>query len=189
MKTSILTLLSILLALTLPLIGIALGLRFGRAWNAGSLARWERLPDPPASPVQIMGGATSQVFIKASDGQVYACTPVGGECWVQANVPVDLAPIDAACADHPISYIMSAPPGNPIDTLQTQWCHFEAGEQTGYAILADGSVWRWQHRDANFLNLARTAVTAAGGCLAGMLTGVLILFSAWLISRVPRGNY
>ena len=83
---------------------------------------------------------------------------------------------------------MSAPPGNPIDTLLAQWCHFEASEQTGYAILQDGTVWMWQHRDANLLNLARSALTAAGGCLAGLLIGTLILFSAWLISRLPRGN-
>ncbi len=188
MQKPVVTLLTILLALTLPLIGIALGVQAGRAWNTGSLARWERLPDPPASPVQIAGGATSVVLVKAADGQVYACTPVGGECWVQANVPVDLVPIDPACARYPVRYLMSAPPGNPIDTLQTQWCHFEAGEQTGYAILDDGSVWMWQHRDANFLNLARTAVTAAGGCLAGLLIGALILFSAYLVSRVPRRN-
>lgn len=188
MQKPVLTLLTILLALTLPLIGIALGIQAGKAWNTGSLARWERLPDPPARPVQIAGGATSQVFIKAADGQVYACTPVGGECWVQANEPVDLAPIDAACAEYPIHYAMSASPGNAIDTLETQWCHFEAGEQTGYAILDDGSVWMWQHRDANFLNLARTAVAAAGGCLAGLIISALILFSAWLISRVPRRN-
>jgi len=188
MKKSILTLLTILLALTLPLIGIALGVQLGAAWNTGSLARWERLPDPPARPVQIAGGTISIVLVKAADSQVYACTPVGGECWVQANEPVDLTTVDADCAKYPVRYAMSAPPGNTIDTLQTQWCHFEAGEQTGYAILQDGTVWMWQHRDANFLNLARSVLTAAGGCLAGLLICTLILFSAWLISRSRQAN-
>jgi hypothetical protein len=188
MKRSILTLLTILLALALPILGIALGVQLGAAWNTGSLARWERLPDLPASPIQIVGGTTSLVYVKTADGQVYTCTPAGGECWTRADAPLDLDPIDAACAEYPLRYAMSAPPGNIIDSLQTQWCHFEAGEQTGYAILDDGTVWMWQHRDANYLNLARIAVTATGGCLAGLLTGTLILFSVWLVSRLPREN-
>jgi len=188
MQKPVVTILTILLALALPILGIALGVQLGAAWTTGSLARWERLPDPPASPVQIVGGTTSLVYVKAANDQVYTCTPAGGECWARADAPPDVAPIDAACAEYPIRYAMTAPPGNAIDTLLAQWCHFEASEQTGYAILQDGTVWMWQHRDANFLNLARTAVTATGGCLAGLLTGVLILFSAWLISRVPRRN-
>lgn len=188
MKRAILTVLTILLALTLLLVGIALGVRLGVAWNTGSLARWERLPEPPASPVQIVGGTTRLVYVMAADGQVYACTPAGGECWAAVDTPLDIAPIDPACAEYPIHYSMSAPPGKTIDSLQTQWCHFEAGEQTGYALLDDGTVWMWQHRDANFLNLARTAVTATAGCLAGLLLGALILFFAWLFSRTTRRN-
>ena len=176
-------LLTILLALALPILGVALGFQFSVAWNTGSLARWERLPEPPARVEKFVGGSTSQVFIQAADGQIYACTLAGGECWAPADAPPDYPSIDAACAEYPIRYDLSAPPGKVMDVLETQWCHFEAGEQTNYALLEDGSLWRWHHRDANFLNLARAGVSALGGCVAGLLFGAIILFSFWLFNR------
>jgi hypothetical protein len=90
------------------------------------------------------------------------------------------------CSDWPTRYDVSAPPRQPVDYLQTRWCHFEAGEESDYALLADGSVWVWNHWDANFLNLARLFGPMGGGACAGALLGVLVPVFAWLRERRRR---
>lgn len=176
----------VLLAASLPLIGLAAGILISRAWNSGALARWQRLPDPPASPVQIVGGSISAVYIRASDGRVYSCNPSDGPCWVEAEQPANSPTRSQACEQYPRRYSVSPAPGKVADSLQVQWCHFEAGEEVNYAVLEDGSLWSWRHRDANFLNLARAFAALAGGFLVGALASVALLLAVWLSRRARR---
>jgi hypothetical protein len=178
----------IFLAVLLPAIGLAAGILIGRAWNSGAFARWQRLPDPPASPVQIVGGSARDVYIQASDGQVYSCNPSDGPCWAQDEKPATSPAQSGDCEQYPLHYSVSPAPGKVVDSLQIQWCHFEAGEETNYVVLEDGSVWRWQHWDANFLNLTRSFVSLAGGCLAGLLLSVALVLAVWLRKRAQRAR-
>jgi len=84
---------------------------------------------------------------------------------------------------------VSAPPGKPVDYLQAQWCFFEAGEETDYALLADGSVWLWLHSDANFLNLARVFGTMGGGACLGLVIAIVVPILVWINGRRARAAF
>ena len=179
----------ILFVLTVTLvspIGAGVGFMVGRAWNSGAFAHWRRLPDPPMRPVQIVGGSTTTVFIETTDGQVYYCNHEDDKCWVKYNDPVSPSTKNDYCEQHPFRYVVSAAPGKVIDYLQTQWCHFEAGSEADYAILEDGSVWMWNHFDANFLNLARAFGAAGGGCSVGLLAGIAVSIYSWRRGRARQ---
>ncbi len=167
-------------------IGTGAGFMVGRAWNSGAFVRWRRLPDPPMRPVQIVGGSTTTVFIATTDGQGYYCSLSDGKCWVKYDEPVSTSPNNEDCERYPVHYSVSAPPGKVIDSLQTQWCHFEAGAEVDYAILEDGSIWMWNHFDANFLNLARAFGSAGVGCSLGLLAGIAVSIFYWRKGRVRQ---
>jgi hypothetical protein len=176
-----------LLVVVLSLGGCAAGMPLGTAWNSGSLARWDRLPDPPAAPAAIVTGSTAEVYIETADGGIYYCNPADEVCWVESDTPEPLAARNEDCEDWPIRYQVRPAPGTVIDSLQTQWCHFEAGEEVDYAILDDGSVWMWSHFDANYLNMARVLVPMGGGCLAGLLVGIVLIVVVWRRRRRQAG--
>ncbi len=169
-------------------VGAVMGLLVGRTWNAGGFAQWRRLPDLPLTPVQIVGGTTTQVFVRVADGQVYSCSTEQGECWVQDDNPPPLMTANDDCEQYPVQYTVSDAPGKVVDSLQIQWCHFEAGAEANYVILEDGSVWMWYHSDANFLNVARSFGAIGAGCGAGLLVGVVLLLYVWSKSRVLRSR-
>ena len=176
----------VLLATLLLPIGTVAGFMIGRAWNSGGLTRWQRLPNPPAWPVQIVGGSLSTVFVETPDGQVYMCDVSEDQCWVAYAEPVEVAPRNEACESWPIHYAVSAPPGEVVDYFQAQWCHFEAGEESDYALLEDGSAWMWNHFDANLLNPTRVLTAMAGGCCAGLLGSIAVPAFVVLRRRARR---
>lgn len=178
----------VLPAMLLLPIGLVAGFLAGRAWNAGDFTRWQRLPDPPAKSVQIVGGSTEVVFIEMAAGQVYYCSLSDNNCWVKYEKPVSASSRNEWCEQYPLHYSVSAPPGKVIDYLQTQWCHFEAGEEADYALLEDGSVWVWKHWDANFLNLARAFAAMGGGCSVGLLISIAVPVFVWLRKRTRRAG-
>ena len=178
----------VLLAMLLLPAGLAAGVLVGQEWNAGSFTRWQRLPDPPAKPVRIVGGSTEVVDIEMAGGQVYYCNQSNNRCWVQSEEPVSVASSNEWCDQYPLHYSVSAPPGKVIDYLQTQWCHFEAGEEADYALLENGSVWMWNHWDANFLNLARAFAAMGGGCSVGLLISIAVPVFIWLRKRTRRAG-
>jgi len=187
-KPNALILFFLIAALASP-IGAGIGFLVGKAWNSGDLTGWRRLPAPPMMPVQIVGGSTTAIFIATADGQVFYCSPMDGdECWVKYDEPVFTDASNEYCEQWPLYYSVRAAPGEVIDYLQTQWCHFEAGEETDYALLEDGSVWVWHHFDANFLNLARAFDTAGVGCSVGLLAGVAVSIFNWRRGRARQVN-
>lgn len=170
-------------------IGVGIGFMVGKAWNSGGLTGWRRLPDPPTRPVQIVGGSTTAVLIATTDSQVFYCDPMdGAECWVKYDEPVFTNASNEYCTQWPLYYSVRAAPGEVIDYLQTKWCHFEAGEETDYALLKDGSLWMWHHFDANFLNLARVFGTAGVGCSIGFLAAIAVTIFNWRRDRVRQAG-
>ncbi len=177
-----LPLLIILVIVLLPL-GAAAGFQVGVAWNAGRLARWRRLPALPGRATRIAGGSTAAVYVEAAGGQVYVCNHLEALCWARYDEPVISDLSNEYCEQWPTRYAVAAPPGQPVDYLQARWCHFEAGEESDYALMADGSLWVWNHWDANFLNLARVFGAMGGGACAGLLVGVAVPVFAWRRER------
>jgi len=60
-----------------------------------------------------------------------------------------------------------------VDTLQARWRHFEAGEESDHALLADGSLWLCNHDDANFANLAQVFAGMASGAGLGLAAALV----------------
>ncbi len=183
-------LLLIMLVIVLLPLGAAAGFEVGAAWNAGRLTRWQRLPAVPERPTRIAGGSTASVFVETGAGQIYVCNHRDdGQCWVKYDQPVVSELSSEYCAQYPNHYAVSAPPGKPVDYLRADWCHFEAGEEADYALLADGSVWMWNHWDANFLNLARVFGTMGGGACLGLVIAIAVPIFVWLKGRRARGAF
>ncbi|MFN8459719.1 MAG: hypothetical protein U0401_34575 [Anaerolineae bacterium] len=168
------------------------GLWLAQTWNSGGFVRWERLPPLPQPPLQLVGGAIAGnfrgvVYVKTIDGQVYACRPRETDaCWLKTNTPSKGGSEDETCAAYPLRYTVAEPPGPVKEHLRVQWCHFEAGAQNDFVLLEDGSIWVWQHWDANYLNLSRGFLALGCGPSLGLLIGVAGVIFLWRWKGVRR---
>lgn len=164
-----------------------LGLTVGILWNRGEFARWQPLPPLPASAARIVTGSPDGVIVETVDGSLLFCDAAGESCWTAATEMTGLTPVGEDCAEYPVGYNVSAPPQQAVDYLTTTWCHFEAGEQTDYALLADGSVWVWTHFNANFLSLFRAFGSSLAGAVAGfVLAAVVTVIGLGFVGRVGK---
>jgi hypothetical protein len=179
-------LLTLGLALVLAILGGWLGLELGVAWNRGAFSQWRQLPNPPAPASRIAAGSTDAVLIEATDGNYYLCQATGDSCWTTATGNEMLEASGEDCAEYPTDYALSAPPEQPVDFLETHWCHFEAGSETNYALMADGDVWVVTHFGANFLDLARGFGPMLVGFTLGTVGGLLISVAFLGLGRLHR---
>jgi hypothetical protein len=113
------------------------------------------------------------VYVRSATGEIYYCPPfTDGDCWVPAAEPLDLPEVEPC--EYPSNYDAPAPPGRVLDSLDTEVCNFEAGYQVRFAVLEDGSVWRWQHFASGLTALAEWLFGGLCGALLGLLAGGVI---------------
>lgn len=184
-----------LAGLVLGLTGLGLlgGLALGQAAFNGRLTRWQRLPDPPEPAIEIMAGGTGPaaaawyVFVRSATGAIFYCPPyTPGDCWVPATEPIDV-PYVPGC-DYPSHYTLPPAPGPVLDHLETETCNFEAGYTVNFVVLADGSVWRWQHVSSGLIALTGWLFGALCGAGLGLLAAIILIAVVVVRRRrlVPR---
>jgi hypothetical protein len=173
--------------LGLPVLGLLGGFRVAEAAVSGALTRWQRLPDPPQPAAEIlaagsrMGNDAWWIYVRSAAGETYACSPAEeGACWVTVPEPVEL-PTMPPC-EYPSNYTVPAPPGRVIARLDTEACNFEAGYQVNFAVLENGSVWRWEHFSSGLSGVAGWLF--GGLCGAGL--GVLVAVTLTTIVLIRR---
>lgn len=105
---------------------------------------WKVLDPVPERAIEISNADHSAVYVRTESGKIYGCNPDGAtkNCWVEAHEPLVLAKNDRRIPvgenTHPPKGVVSSV-GLDFDPIP------EAGAQVYYALLSDGSVWRWRN--------------------------------------------
>lgn len=76
--------------------------------------------------------------------------------------------------DRPANFEVPSPPGQVIDSREVQTCHPEAVHQVNFAVLEDGSIWRWQHFATDLSLLERLFVSTICGSILGLWGSTMI---------------
>lgn len=166
--------------------------------NKGWFEQWQPLGYPPGKAIKILAGKGNFPFVETTEGEFYVCfeaLPDNGEsCWVKENSspePTDAFPCSAPLSD--VDFHIPNPPGEVIDKVEFQSCEggvWTATRQHHFVLLADGSVWVWQHADTALVEILTVLGTIGGFSLGLIISTIVIiivsLYEAKGRSRTPR---
>ena len=168
---------SILLLIGLPLLGIRAGFSFVEGWK--NLERWQSLGSPADMPLRIVAGNLYVVYLRAQDGSLFECDHTGptrdNACWKQVN---ELPEGVGSGVEYGNAYRgeIPPPPGPVKEVLDVSWMFAERATYLRYALLEDGSVWVWDYQaDANW-NL----MLIMCGPIGGLALAIVIVLVMWL---------
>jgi len=168
---------SLLLLIGLPLLGIPAGSALLSAWNRAETRSWEALGRPAQVPIAIEDADLDEVWVRAEDESLYVCNRTGptrdNACWREADQVGEVDP----GAHHNESYgrEVPPPPGTVVEFVHVSWYHAEREEHVRYALLEDGSVWLWDYYpDANW-----SLVLLACGPILGLALALVIVSLWW----------
>jgi hypothetical protein len=152
----------------------------------GLFVFWRPLKDPPSPAEKILDASFPSIAVRSIDGEIYQYETDGikssyffpqGE-WIHVKYP-DIDPEYADC-DFVAPYAHN-PPNEVRDFIQFGYCP-EPIIDVRYAILKNGSVWRWATPDG-----LRFQLSAFLPCSVLSIISVFIGFT--LISRTyPEEN-
>lgn len=172
--------------LLLPILGCLAGGWYGVAWNRGSVISWKRLEPLPQKATHILAAGTGLsnyswvVYVKTTNQKVYSCSPEA--CWLEKTVVPEELLASPPC-DRPAHFEVPSPPGRVVDSIETQACHPEAAYQVNFAVLEDGSVWRWQHFVTASSLLLYLLVSTVCGSMLGLFGSLVIAVSILLRNK------
>jgi hypothetical protein len=175
LKNFIFILLIILLVPLGAVIGGYIGVRKA-ANNMQSHEDWQRLSVPPAQAVQILGFCEGQLCVKTADGKQYQC------CWSEVTA-VEIEPTIPQLSN-PCMYEFQilAPPPDTIQMLGVKACGSGGDYYQSYALLEDGSVWKWDHSISDLAPL-RVIDGLIFGVPLGLFAGLLIAIAVFIAGR------
>jgi hypothetical protein len=167
---------SLLLLIGLPLLGVGAGFRLLDAWKRAD--KWEALGRPPVMPAEIVDADLSEVLVRGQDESLYVCDHTGRTrdkaCWE----PLDHTGEGYGDVSHDTyrgSVEIPPPPGVVKQTLDVSWHRAERASYARYVLLEDGSLWVWDHHaDANW-----SLVLLAVGPICGLALAVVIVAMWW----------
>lgn len=180
------------LMVVMPILGCIGGYLLGEVYGKGTYSRWKSMPTPPTKAVEIIGGDPWNVYIMTEDGRTYVChpdRPATDQVADCTGEEVDTGQLDLVSlpCEPPLGFMPPNPPGNTVARIDTYSCHFEVPTQGSYALLEDGSLWRWAWSTSTLGTLARAAISLVAGAIAGAIVGILIILaivgSAYLLRR------
>jgi hypothetical protein len=167
--------------LGLALLGAVAGLLLMYAHLRGHLTMWQALGQPPATISAFVPEHTGQlqVTVLAEDGKAYVChTATQPDCWeeiiLEVRPPLDSEP----CMTRP-NFITPTPPGLLKSEVTVTFCHAETAALTQYALLQDGTVWRWDHFSSSYLVLLEIVFLPLCGAWAGVMASAVLLLAVW----------
>ena len=166
------------LLVLLPCLGLACSLAYSTLRQAGDLSRWQSLGGPPEGGAEIVAGDPGVVYVRSKAGQVYGCEPpqaVAGGCWREAREPYQVDP--KAVYDSPVYQgEVEPPPGNVVDRLDVTIWQAEDAFEARYALLEDGTVWKWEYDVGAYFSLGLLLL----GPAAGLAIAILAAVALWL---------
>jgi hypothetical protein len=162
----------------IPVATTLLGLIIGVALLVGLLlveqrGRWERFDLPPGEIVSLAAADENQVVVLTADGLFYEvyCRAKAPEdiCWEQVEPPEEFSPLPCDDAE-----TLLPPPGLVRD--QVDFCmRHEFLDLNRYALLEDGTLWRWHVFIYPLGQVARLFQAAVLGTLGGAVIGIVIV--------------
>jgi hypothetical protein len=170
--------LAIMIVPVLGLTGCIIGLLMTGAMTRGLFARWHPLGAPPDRPTSIVAADYTQIYVvtvhqllfryKAENQLQFGEAPAG--TWSRAfNPQVE----EFSKCDY-VAPMAPPPPATAQDFIQFGYCP-EPLIDVRYALLTDGSVWRFSTPDG--LDVAFTAIPI--GVALGLVMGVVLAVAVW----------
>jgi hypothetical protein len=127
----------------------AIGLGIGSLQNKGYFVTWKSLGSTPEQPFRIIDASLWEVIVFAPSGQTFRFV-ADDVNWRTGTVTGHWVPTLKTRVEEPSCYLylkyVPPPPMQAIDTREGNFC-YEVRMAARYAILEDGSVWRWGTRD------------------------------------------
>jgi hypothetical protein len=144
---------------------------------------------PPGSAVDVLSGDRSVVYVKTASGSIYACEHHGAridkDCWHLTNEPLTIDS-HAKIGTYVFEGQVKSPPGPVVDTLDVTVWRGEDAFETRYALLEDGTVWKWQYDVGAYWTLGILLLGPAAGLVLGALLAVALLVREGLRRRRGR---
>lgn len=113
---------------------------WGRAIDAFTqFPNWKPLPALPEPAVEIEGMNAGYIYARGTSGKIYRFVtyPNFGTGWTATNAPQKSAKRIQLPSDARV-------PQNAVSTLAVEYQHYDYDVQRDYyALLSDGTVWRW----------------------------------------------
>ena len=148
--------------------------------TAASASAWELLGTPNGGAKEISYSSISIIYVIGENDTEYRCQFVQGNglCdWREDSSPDE--PMDLSECISPWPDIPS-PPGEVIDNSEHVFCYGEGKSQTNYAVLTDGSVWRWEHGTSGIGQIAALFTIVGMGTVIGILIGTALAIVLWV---------
>ncbi len=148
---------------------------------AGHFETWQRLTVPPAKGERFL--------VERND----LCVETqAGEVWGYASGKWEARPAGAsrgapAKPQYPCHFVLPPFPGKVLDRYDASDCYEFSYSQTTYVLLADGTIWRWQHSADLGGSIILIWGAMACGPVAGFMLGVAVMELVWrkLMAKSP----
>lgn len=143
---------------------------------------WRSLGTPPQPATKILLADRSGLYVETNSQQIYRC------CWIATPVPAT-PEFDRDCyppntTQHPLPVTPPPLPRQIVDRLETAVL-MEGCEHIHYAILDDGSVWRWQY-SASLLKELMPIFDGILGFFGGAITGLVGVMTFFAMRALVR---
>jgi hypothetical protein len=167
------------LCILLPCLGLLGSGAYLRARQAGAFSRWQSLGAPPGRAVNIVTGDLDVVYVRTAAGVIHGCVraeayePVN--CWGEAQEPLLIDP-EARFDERLYAGEVKPPAGTVVDTLSVAVWYAEDAYETHYALLEDGTVWKWEYDTGGYWSLLILVL----GPLAGLAAGIAVSVVLWV---------
>lgn len=167
--------------LGLAVLGAVAGLLLMYAHLRGHLTFWQTLGQPPVPIRAFVPEHTGQlqVAVLAEDDKTYICqTSAQPDCWNEVDLSAQPPLFSEPCYTRP-NFITPTPPGPLTSEITITFCHAETAALTQYALLQDGTVWRWDHFSSSYLVLMEIVFLPLCGAWAGGMLGLVAVAVVW----------
>ncbi len=179
------------LCILLPCLGLLGSGAYLRARQTGTFSRWQSLGAPLDRAVDIVTGDPDVVYVRTATGTIYGCVhaeayePVN--CWIEAQEPLLIDP-EARFDQRLYAGEVKPPAGTVVDTLYVTVWYAEDAYETHYALLEDGTVWKWEYDVGGYWSLLILVLGPLAGLAAGIAGSVVLWVSVGLRSSRQRRN-
>jgi hypothetical protein len=134
---------------------------------------WRQLDTPPGEVTRLLTADEDVVYVETADGTVYRvmCRAKGPDdiCWEETEAPPDDLVLPCTHQELP------PPPGPTRDHIETCF-EYEYYILAQYALLEDGTLWRWNAGIYPLGQVARLFRTVIGSAVLGVIAGIGILY-------------
>jgi len=156
---------------------------------------WEKLPDPPTTPVEVVSAGESTVYIRTESGDFYSCWLLHtSTCWKPETDPAKRIIKNDANTLHEFNGPPAvASPGDVLSMISVEYNDFGVNVKVHYAVMKDGTV-RYLQENAGKANsnfgaglLLSIIILPGVIALVGIYIGAGIsTVLRWLANRIPE---